>query len=162
MTTATKKPAKTRKPATAISNRLPAVDVEYDGAKGKRLTKHFDDANAAKRFYATKDKAGKNPKVIGDAPASAPAAADKPAKRKTAKADKPAGVAYGLTATYAAGLVIKSRGLAHGVTEDMVSEVAKLTGRENSHQDWFNLRNAWHAIRAYTGEPADGPAIAAN
>lgn len=46
----------------AISNRMPAVDVEYD-CNGKRKVKHFTDAFAAKRFYNLKLKAGKNPQV---------------------------------------------------------------------------------------------------
>ena len=45
-----------------ISNRMPAVRVEYD-PNGQRTTKHFDDAYEARRFYATKFKAGKNPTV---------------------------------------------------------------------------------------------------
>jgi hypothetical protein len=39
------------------------VDVEYDTPDG-RVTKHFDEAFEARRFYTAKDKAGKNPKVL--------------------------------------------------------------------------------------------------
>lgn len=39
------------------------VGVEYD-AKGKRVTKVFADAYAARRFYGAKLKAGANPKVV--------------------------------------------------------------------------------------------------
>lgn len=47
----------------AISTRQPAVAVEYD-CKGVRKTKQFGtDAIAAKRFYAAKLKAKKNPKI---------------------------------------------------------------------------------------------------
>jgi hypothetical protein len=53
---------------TAIANRLPAVTVEWAGAKGKRVTKDFADAHEAKAFYAEKMKAGKEPKVLGEAP----------------------------------------------------------------------------------------------
>jgi hypothetical protein len=94
--------------------------------------------------------------------------ADKPPKRtkaeqpaKPPKAVKPAGVQFGMTATYAAGLLIKARGLAHGVTEDMVVELGGMLGRQNPHQDWFNLKNAWHVARALAGWPADGPAATA-
>ena len=45
-----------------ISNRMPLVWVEYD-CRGERKSKHFDDAHEARRFYAAKLKAGKNPKV---------------------------------------------------------------------------------------------------
>ena len=41
-----------------ISNRMPAVKVEYD-CRGKRTTKTFKDAYAARRFYAAKLRAGK-------------------------------------------------------------------------------------------------------
>jgi hypothetical protein len=46
----------------AISNRLPPVAVEYD-ARGKRVTRQFANAFEARRFYAAKARAGKNPKV---------------------------------------------------------------------------------------------------
>ena len=45
-----------------ISNRMPKVAVEYD-SRGTRATKTFDDAFAARRFYAAKLKANKNPKI---------------------------------------------------------------------------------------------------
>ncbi len=48
----------------AITNRLPEVTVEYD-KNGKRVTKHFACAFEARRFYASKLKAGKNPSVVG-------------------------------------------------------------------------------------------------
>ena len=44
----------------AISNRLPAVAVEYD-KHGTRTVKQFANAHEAKRFYIAKLKAGKNP-----------------------------------------------------------------------------------------------------
>jgi hypothetical protein len=43
---------------------MPAVIVAYDGRTG-RVSKHFDDAYAARRFYAAKLAAGKNPEVKG-------------------------------------------------------------------------------------------------
>lgn len=48
---------------SSISGRMPPVAVEYDGAKGQRVTKQFADAYAARRFYAAKHRAGKNPRV---------------------------------------------------------------------------------------------------
>lgn len=45
-----------------ISNRLPPVRVEYDRG-GKRVARTFTDAYAARRFYAAKQKAGRNPTV---------------------------------------------------------------------------------------------------
>lgn len=47
---------------TAISNRMPAVVVEYY-CYGKRKSKHFGDAYEARRFYAAKLHQGKNPSV---------------------------------------------------------------------------------------------------
>ena len=38
------------------------VAIEYD-ARGKRVRKLFTDHYQARRFYAAKDKAGRNPKV---------------------------------------------------------------------------------------------------
>lgn len=171
MTTATKK---TAKPADAISTRMPAVEVEYD-ARGKRVTKHFADANEAKRFFAAKDKAGKNPKVIGqdEAAAADDKPDDKPAKTKMPKAakpeatqdaapkpeakpkPKPAGVAFAKTRPYVAGLILRRHGLAAGVTPAMIAEVDAEYGDANPRESSFCLRNAWHAARAYSGELAD-------
>ena len=47
---------------TTISNRMPAVVVEYD-CYGKRKRKHFGDVYEARRFYAAKLRRGKNPSV---------------------------------------------------------------------------------------------------
>lgn len=49
--------------STAISNRMPAVVVEYT-CRGVRKAKHFVDAFAARRFYAAKLVAGCGPKVL--------------------------------------------------------------------------------------------------
>ena len=48
---------------SSISNRLPSVTVEYD-SRGKRVSKEFTDAYAARRFYITKSREGKNPHII--------------------------------------------------------------------------------------------------
>ena len=47
---------------TAISNRQPPVDIEYE-KYGKRVRKSFANAHAGRAFYQLKLKAGKNPKV---------------------------------------------------------------------------------------------------
>jgi hypothetical protein len=41
---------------------MPKVAIEYD-SNGKRVSKEFADAYAARRFYAAKDKQGKHPQV---------------------------------------------------------------------------------------------------
>ncbi|MEQ8637155.1 hypothetical protein [Gimesia maris] len=41
----------------------PTITVEYD-CRGQRKTKDFKCVYEARRFYLTKDKANKNPKVI--------------------------------------------------------------------------------------------------
>lgn len=144
---------------TAITNRLPAVTVEYDGAKGKRATKTFEDANKAKAFYAEKQKAGKNPKVVGEAmPAAQAASPDTPtqvpaaatAAPATAKQPKTPGVsANARTRAYYAGLVIKRHGHAAGVTPAMVAEVDAAYGKPNQVESEICLRNAWHVLRAW-------------
>ena len=61
---------------TAISNRQPPVDIEYD-CRGVRKRKHFEDAHKAKIIYSQKMKAGMNPKVF------------KPTKKKTKRKSNP-------------------------------------------------------------------------
>jgi len=46
-----------------MNRKSPPVIVEYDGPKGKRLSKQFDDPYEARRFYGSKLKANKNPVV---------------------------------------------------------------------------------------------------
>lgn len=46
-----------------ISNRQPPVAVEYDGPRGERRTKQFDNPYEARRFYAKQLNAGKNPTI---------------------------------------------------------------------------------------------------
>jgi hypothetical protein len=156
--------------STAISSRLPAVTLEYDTAKG-RTTKHFEDANAAKRRYTALAKAGKNPRVVGDdATTTAPAPTDTAAVPETApetgpaaptpdtatsKPDwprrvKPAKVNPNVRSmTRICGEVIARHGLAAGVTQAMVDEVAEIAGRDCPGQDFSNLRTAWHVISGY-------------
>jgi|GEM_PF-750339 len=50
---------------SAISGRAPAVTVEYD-CRGKRVQRTFDDPRAARRWFVEKDKAGRNPVVVGE------------------------------------------------------------------------------------------------
>lgn len=45
-----------------ISMRQPVVVVEYD-CRGERKQKQFDEPFEARRFFAMKDRAGKNPTV---------------------------------------------------------------------------------------------------
>ena len=47
----------------AISNRMPAVAVEYDGPNGQRVSKPFADAYKARQFYTAQAKQGKHPAV---------------------------------------------------------------------------------------------------
>ncbi len=53
--------------ATLMSRSIKSVTVECDGPKG-RVWKTFDGPNAvsaSRRFYGTKLKSGKNPRVVG-------------------------------------------------------------------------------------------------
>lgn len=52
----------------AITTRLPAVAIEYAGAKNKRVTKKFKDAYEAKSFYRDMFAASKEPAVKGEHP----------------------------------------------------------------------------------------------
>lgn len=145
---------KTAKPAAAISTRLPAVDVEYD-ARGARAVKHFEDANEAKRFYAAKDKAGKNPKVIGDAPAPAPAADDKPAAvAKPAKTAQPKAVKpAAMPKKFIAGVLPRKHGLDANL-DALVAEADRLAGTNSPVQTRYDLQHALNAIRGWLS--ADG------
>ena len=52
-------------------------------------------------------------------------------------------------------------GLAVHASTDRRCDLKVLVG--SAHATWlFDLRNAWHAIGAFAGGPADGPATAAN
>jgi len=138
--------------ATAISDRTPSVSVEYEN-RGKRATKKFDDANAAKKFYAAKDKAGKKPKVTaGKLPAS-----DKADASASDKTDaKPVGVSKSTTARpFLAAQILAKHGLEVGVTDLMVEELDALvveTGsrsKANPRESRFCLGNAWHTLAGY-------------
>ena len=148
----------------AITNRLPAVTVEYDfGKTGKRVKKKFDDANKAKTFYAKKLNGGKKPKLIDPETSptekpvvektvakKTPAAQAKPsAASKPDAAPKAPGVSYKQTRPYFAGVVVKRHGVAAGVTAAMVAELDELYGKANPAESKFCLKNAWHAVRGY-------------
>jgi hypothetical protein len=124
------------KKTTAISTRLPAVDVEYD-ARGKRTTKHFEDANEAKAFYVAKEKAGKNPRVVAgtlDAPATA-----------TTKKEPPAAK---VTRTEVVGRVLARHGL-DAKLDNLIAEVDAEFGTANPRESIFALRNARNAIKGF-------------
>lgn len=46
-----------------MNRKTPPVTVEYD-TRGKRTTRTFTDAYAARQFYCAKAKAGKRPRVV--------------------------------------------------------------------------------------------------
>jgi hypothetical protein len=146
MTKTATKPAK--KKTTAISTRLPAVDVEYDGAKGKRVTKHFADAHAAQRFYTAQDKKGRRPKVVAGKLVE-------PAQAKASKAKrqpKP-GKAERLPKKYMAGMLLRRHGLEANL-DKLVAELDKLAGTDSPVQTRFDLQHAHNAIRGWLA--ADG------
>ena len=151
--------------ATATTNK-PAGSVEYD-CRGKRATKEFEDANAAKRFYATKDKAGKNPKVVNpEAPpkkakatkqdTTTPAKQAKPEAKPVDKPTNPPGVRKCRSKGYLAGLLVMRHGLDAGMTDAMVAELDELTGKPSPGQSRFDLAFAWHAVRGW--QDLDGEA----
>lgn len=147
----------TKKKTQSISDRTPPVTVEYDyGTKGERRQKNFDDANAAKKFYTAKDKAGKNPKVLAaseNAPAikNAEAANEPEPKQPEVKKPTTPGVRPMRTRPYLAGVLIAKHGLAAGVTDEMVAELDELYGKANPTESAYRLRDAWHIARGYAG-----------
>ena len=56
---------------SAISNRQPPFDIEYD-LRGKRVRKHFENAHAGRAFYQLKLNAGKSPRVRRPEPIHVP------------------------------------------------------------------------------------------
>ena len=46
-----------------FQRQISLVVVEYD-SRGKRVTKSFADTYTSRRFYVSKDKAGKNPRIV--------------------------------------------------------------------------------------------------
>lgn len=141
---------------TAISTRLPECTIEYDTKKG-RTTKHFEDANEAKAFFAKQDKAGKNPTVLADEPPAPKARkkkADAPATEATPApahaAPKVPGVAVNAkTRYYFAAKIIKKYGLEAGVTDAMIAELDAMYGKApNVVESSIALRNAHHTLRS--------------
>lgn len=59
------------------------------------------------------------------------------------------------TRAYYAGVVLGKYGMAVGVTKEMIAEVDAAYNRPNPIESEICLRNAWHAIRAFTA-PAEG------
>jgi len=136
---------------TAIHKQPPVVVEFY--SRGKRASKKFTDPHAAKRFYTAKSKAGKNRKLKKSARTATKTTKAK--KTASGKPTRPPGVRLVKSAPYAAGLVLKKHGLEAGVTEDMVVEVGKIVGRQNPHQDWFNVR--WRYGASVRGGRHDVP-----
>ncbi len=60
--TPTPRKSRVQKKENTISGRSPRVMVEYDSPDG-RVSKHFENAFVARRFYTAKSKQGKRPKV---------------------------------------------------------------------------------------------------
>ncbi len=169
----------------AITDRLPEVDIEYD-SRGKRATKHFEDAHAAKRFFTAKLNDGKNPTVKGDgsitlddgaialdpagmvavdadlAALNANVAAAKGGDVGPATLSLPKATGVNCNATtraLVAGKVLAKYGHAGGVTEAMIAEVDAEFGKPNAVESGIHLRNAYHAIRGFF--EANGMAIPA-
>jgi hypothetical protein len=148
MKTTSAKATKTRPTKTAISTRLPPVDVEYDGAKGKRVIKHFVDAHAAKRFYAAQDKKGKRPKV-----AAGKVAVPTQAKASKAKREPKPERAERLPKKYMAGMLLRRHGLEANL-DKLVAELDKMAGTSSPVQTRFDLQHASNAVRGWLAAEA--------
>jgi len=142
------------KKETAIAECLPPVDVEYD-LRGKRARKHFEDATKAKRFYAAKDKAGKNPTVVKPEPDAEPKTETvtetlKPVSRDQEPATPaPAGVRPNQGRLYWAGRLLARDGIKPGITAEQVAEIDELLGTSRPIQTRFDLSAAWHVLHGY-------------
>ena len=148
---------------TAKLNKLPEMvdadsdlgDTEADANKvlaalenGAKVELDLDgDAPATKGGKAKKPAAkAKTPAKGGKA--KKPATAKKAAKKAPAEKSGPVGVREMPTRAYFAGQVVAERGIAAGITPDMVEEVDERYGKENPVETLYRLRDAWHAIRA--------------
>ena len=159
----------------AIANDL-QVTIEYD-SRGKRVTKHFEDVFAGRRWFLAKDRDGKNPRVVnGATPADWHAGPETDELTATVAANaqgrdvgpatlsvpKPQGVnPNATTRALVAGRVLARHGHAAGVTDAMVAEVDAEFGKANAVESEIHLRNAYHAIRGYfetLGMPIPGVA----
>lgn len=148
----------------AITDRLPPVVVIYD-SRGKRATKHFEDAHAAKRFYLAKMRDGKNPAVgEGTTPSDWAVEDEETAELNAAveaaqagdvgpavlSVQKPQGVnPNATTRALVAGRALAKWGHARGIQPGMVAEVDAEFGKPNAVESEIHLRNAYHAIRGY-------------
>lgn len=144
-----------------VANEL-TVTVEYD-SRGKRVTKHFEDVFAGRRWFLAKERDGKNPKVVGATPAdwqadpeatelnaTVAAAQGGDVGPATLSVPKPQGVnPRAVTRALVAGRVLARHGHAAGVTEAMVAEVDAEFGKANAVESEIHIRNAYHAIRGY-------------
>jgi hypothetical protein len=119
---------------TTLLSNVP-VSIEYD-LRGGRATKNFDDASAAKRFFVSKEKIGKNPRVVSTEPPS-------PEKKAEPKKTKKLKISKGRP--YYAGLVLSEIGLeavaASGITDEMVARVDETSGKPNPTESlaWLKI-----------------------
>jgi outer membrane biosynthesis protein TonB len=80
-------------------------------------------------------------------------------KEKNAKKEKQpkkerassTGVRDSFTRVYAAGVVLSrhKETMSSGITKQMVEEVCKLFGDENTDESFYSLRHAWHGVNGY-------------
>lgn len=147
-TGAKKKAGKSSEPtvATSVTTSIQTEGVTPETESEDKVTT----ATKPKKTSKAKHKANGKPAKVKNAKTPR-------AEKAAVKKDGPAKVRYEKSACYVAGKILKKHGLKKGITQQMVDEAAEEIGRKNPHQDWFNLRNAWQAIRAYIGQPVDGP-----
>ena len=132
----------------AITDRSPPIAVVYD-CRGGRVIKRFADAYAARRFYVAQLKAGRRPAVVN--PNKENQMTTKAKKPRSKKPAAPAANGASKGRNYFAGQIIKKHGLDADITDALVAQVDKLTGKPNPKESLFCLRNARHAIRGYLG-----------
>lgn len=164
---------------TAITNRQPAITIEYDTAKG-RTSKAFDGEQiaAAKKLYMAKLNAGKNPTITGDdagqltaADATDTETAELNAAVAEAQATQdvgPAKIKLGIDPkakprAYYAGRLLASQGLDAGIPDGMARAVSKAFNprKLNDRESAFSLRYSWHAIKGFLDAQAEAEATEA-
>ncbi|WP_428304627.1 hypothetical protein [Lacipirellula sp.] len=145
----------------AISTRQPSITISYLTARGTRRSKNFagNDLAAARAFFAQKLAAAADPQITGAKPADWDAAGDVATEELTAAVNiaieaNPAPVRTKLgvapntkTRAYYAGVEIAKRGMAGGVTKEMILAVDQAYGkRSNLIESEIACRSVWHGL----------------
>lgn len=147
-------PAKEPEPAAKAPETAPEQPKQKKGRRGRRgkkaAEKPAEEPKAEAPPEPKKDEGAKEEKAKDAKPAKA-----KPKAKAKKKKVKPSGVSKH-SCSYLAGKVIGKHGLSTGITKTMVTEHTKLVGRTNEYRSKYDLSDAHHTIRGFSGEEFDG------